>query len=559
MITLTPSTCRRLQQLPQPTESIWEGDRRPLPIQINDPSNPNRQLEECIIWVDGSEGVVRAMEMVSSQTGPEAIVRVLLKAMESPPTPSKPSQPQKIVVRDREIQFYLRGVLQGLDITIEHRPQLPLIDHLFDQMANEAIPSPPPLPEPYETALLKAAQKIWQAEPWHRLAEHQVIGLELNQWDIERFYVSILGMLGEEYGILLYRSLESLKGFRSAVLAHKHSREILEDAFLHQDCYFVTFDLKEDSSFADFDEPFFPLNQLRWSEIEPNFGVIHPLEGLRSTLAEEEVLAMICALEALQRFFKATRDRLSRQSFESLTYRYRINLPEGRTEQGKSFVWVKAETLPEVATDLQEMMMSAMVDQDEDDDEDDDDEEWEISLPILRTDLIPENALCTLSILPWENWELIRQQVEFYQAAPQQIQIEGEGLPIIMIQTSKPKAKEVIAELLAFDGLEGIGFNLGEDPDRDTTFDLGILRTGDGELYLFDEFERNSEYRKDRKKWDDRCRQTAGYCGLVIATGMRGQSRGNPKPKDMLALFETKFLSIQDLNLGVLQKIPYLL
>jgi hypothetical protein len=44
---------------------------------------------------------------------------------------ASPARPQRIVVRDREIQFYLRGALQGLDIAIDYAPELPLIDRMF--------------------------------------------------------------------------------------------------------------------------------------------------------------------------------------------------------------------------------------------------------------------------------------------------------------------------------------------------------------------------------------------------------------------------------------------
>ncbi|MBP0030296.1 hypothetical protein PN466_02165 [Roseofilum reptotaenium CS-1145] len=542
MITLTPSTCRRLQQLPQPGESIWEADRRIIPISLKEGFQP-----ECILWVDGSEGVVRSMEMVNPQTGPEALVRALLKAMEAPPAPSQPSRPKKIVVCDREIQFYLRGVLQDLDIDIEYRPQLPLIEHLFQQMAEEVTQQTPQIAPKYLTSLSKSAEKIWQVQPWQSLAEHQIISVQLNQWDIEKFYVSILGMLGEEYGILLYRSLDSLKQFRQALIDH-NTMEDIESALFHQDCFFLTFELKPDSPLSDLAEEECILELLPWSEIEASFGVIHPLEGLRTTLYEREPVAMMVALEALHRFFKSTRNSLDTESFESLSQRYRISLPK-TAEESKSSLLVKVETLPEVSLELDAMMNDLEEDEEEDEDFDG---------PLLQYDLIPDNALCRLDILRWETWESIREQIQFHPAAPDHIRGVGAGLPVAIVQTSKRNAKTLIRDLEAFDGLEGLGFNGGEDPYTEKTFDLGILQTGDGDLYLFDEFEINSTYQKNRQNWDDQCRKTQGYCGLLIAMGMRGESRGNPQPKDMLALFEAKFLSIEDLKLGILQKTQFL-
>lgn len=550
MINLTPSTCRRLQQLPQPGESIWEGERRALPIALRPGSGPSGSAPECILWVDGSEGAVRSMDMVSSQVGPEAIVRALIKAMEAPSAPSQPSRPQKIVVCDREIQFYLRGVLQNLDIVIEYRPQLPLIDHLFQQMAQEVGQHPPQIAPEYLNLLSKSAKKIWQIQPWQTLAEHQILSVQLNQWDIENFYVSILGMLGEEYGILLYRSLDSLKQFRQAVIDH-NTMEDIETALFHQDCFFVTFDLKDDSAFAELAEEEYILDLLSWSEIQPSFGVIHPLEGLRTTLYDREPVAMMVALEALHRFFKSTEDSLDLETFTSIEQRYRISLPKTDEDQ-KSSLLVKVETLPEVALELDAMMKSS-----EEDEEDEEDEK--VNFPLVRDDLIPENALCSLDILPWETWKIIHKKLEFHPAAPEEIRGIGQGLPVVIIQISKQNAKMLIDDLEMFEGLDGIGFNLGEDPYTETTLDLGLLQTGDGDLYLFHEFELTAGHQKNRKKWEAQCRKLQGYCGLIIAMGMRGKSRGNPQAKDMLALFEAKFLSVEDLKLGILKKNRYLL
>jgi len=47
-----------------------------------------------------------------------------------------------------------------------------------------------------------------------------------------------MGGHGMEYGILLYRSEQSLKRFRASVLTEEESPEQLEEAFLKQDCLF---------------------------------------------------------------------------------------------------------------------------------------------------------------------------------------------------------------------------------------------------------------------------------------------------------------------------------
>lgn len=61
-----------------------------------------------------------------------------------------------------------------------------------------------------------------------------------------------------------------------------------------------------------------------------------------------------------------------------------------------------------------------------------------------------------------------------------------------------------------------------------------------------------------RKKWKERCKNTNGYCGLIISRGLMGASRGQPQLRDMMALFEARSLSPKDLGIGMLQLMPQL-
>lgn len=539
MAALNHSTLRRLQQLPQ-ISSVWEGDRRPL-SRDSALDADSEGTGDCILWVDGSEGVVRAMDVVTPDNGPEAVVRTLLRAMEHPQSPAPAVRPQKIVVKDRQIQFFLRGVLQDLDIAIDYVPDLPLIDEIFRGMQEVALNRPPQLPPQYAQSLIETAYNIWQDAPWEILAEHQIISIALNQWDIGNLFISVLGRGGLDYGVLLYRSLESLKRFRQQV-AHEKSFETLEQAFLGQDCLFVTFD-----SIHNLDrEDELDIGQLSVSEIEPNFGNLHPLEGLRSILYEEEALTVLVALEAFHRFLKASRRKLIGGNFPSINSRYRIPIPQpnGETEQHS----VRVSTVPELADELWQMAMEA---------EEDEDDELEFQMPLLRDDLVPPNSFLSLGVVPWETVEYLRGKALFHQSAGVDIQAIGDGLPVVLIQTSNPKAKTLIQDLQEAGGVKAICFNPGEDPFAEERYDLGILQTHDGELHLFGEFvDDDPIHREARKKWDRRCQSTKGWCGLIIAKGLTGASRGQPQFKDMMALFEVRSLSPKDLGIGPLQLMP---
>lgn len=544
MTSFNRSTSRRLKKLTQ-IPSVWEGDRRPLSSSHAHHFDSDAK-GECILWVDGSQGVVRGMDVIAPETGPEAVVRTLMRAMEHPQSPAKPARPQKIVVRDCEIQFYLRGVLQDLDIVIDYVPELPLIDELFRSFEEIIDGQIPELPPQYAQALQEKAFAVWEVAPWEFLEEQQILSIEINQWDVSTLYASVMGMLGMEYGILFYRSEESLKRFRASVLQDEESQGRLEEAFLKQDCLFLTFEQLSDGD-EDEDEVD-DLADLPISEIDPTFGNIHPLEGLRSVLYDEEALIVLVALESLYRFIRDHRRQLSENIFPSLSHRYRISLP--KSDPATKSVSVTVSTMPELATELEEMAGFDMEDSEID-------ELGSSILHSLRDDLIPEDSFLSLGVVSWEMLEYLRQDVIYHQAG--EIQPVGDGLPVILIQTSRPKAKTVIENIEAAGGLQAICFNPGADPLDGDRYDLGLLQTQNGELFLFGEFlDDDPTHVEARKKWNQRCKNTKGYCGLIIAKGLTGASRGNPQLRDMMAVFEAQSLSPKDLGLGTLQLMPQL-
>ena len=540
MTAISLSTQRRLQQLPQ-LPSVWEGERRYVAELVANAELEDNERRELIVWVDGVECVVRSMQVVNATMGSEAVVRALIEAMESPQAPSQPARPQKIIVRDRQLQFYLRGVLQDLEIVVDYVPELPIVDELFNRFISMASSRAPKLPRKYLELLKTTAREIWDLAPWLLLADYEAISIELNRWDIAKFYVSVMGMLGMEYGILLYRSVESLHRFRALALSEDESMQ-MESAFLAQDCIFVTFDAIVPDRAVD-------LGDLTAAQIEPNFGNIHPMEGMRPFLYEEEAIATHVALVALKEFIVTFREQLQADDLPSLTQTVRVSIPDPAVVAVQSSpvqslartAPVKVETLPQLSQELLKMHLEM--------DLDDDFDPLELQ---IREDLIPNNSFVSLGVMPWDRVETIRRSVTYHQTS--EVQSLGEGLPIVMIQTTRPKAREIVERIQSAGGLQGICFNPGEDPIAGDSFDLGILHLTDGQMQLFGEFYNESATNVEaRHKWHQRSKKTKGYCGLLVAQGLTGKARGNPGVRDTVAFLETRSLSNDDLGLGTLQ------
>ncbi len=507
---------------------------------VDESESEDNQMRELIVWVDGVDCLVRSMEVVSETMGSEAIVRALIKAMEAPQAPSQPARPQKIIVRDRQLQFYLRGVLQDLEIAIEYVPELPIIDELFHRFAEMAGVSTPKLSRKYLDLLKTEARSLWALAPWAMLADYEVVSIELNHWDIDKLYVSVMGMLGMEYGILLYRSLESLQRFRSMALNDDEAIE-MELAFLAQDCMFLTFEALSEPLTGRINRNLeHQLTSLPAKLIEPSFGNIHPMEGMRPFLYEEEAIAACVALAAFNGFLTAFKRQLQANDLPRLTKRIKVRFPD--TELIEQ---VTVETLPELSAELLEMHLAL--------DADGETEFDPLELQI-QEDLIPDDSFIKLEIMPWDRVESTRRSVTYHQTS--EVKAVGAGLPIITIQTTRSKAASIVNRIQSAGGLQGICFNPISDPDG-ANFELGILQLADGEMQLFGEFYSESAVQIDeRKKWHQQSQKTKGYCGLIIADGLTGKARQNPGIKETIAFLETKSLSNDDLGLGTLQLVP---
>ncbi|MFS8885853.1 DUF6930 domain-containing protein [Synechococcus sp. H70.2] len=526
---LPAATVRRLQKLPQ-IPSVWEGDRHRLPGSLVVGSQTFSSLAEgeCILWVDGVQGVVRAMEVVPAGSGMEPIVRALIAAMERP-NGALPARPQKIVVRDREVQFFLRGILHELNIKVEYQPELPLIEEILQSFAEAQGQIPPPLPEDYAELVAGKALAIWQDAPWEYLEDHQILAIELHHWDIETLYVSVLGRSGREYGVLFYRSLSSLKQFRQQ--AGQVPTPEMEEAFLRQDCLYLTFQPRHPELE---DLPDLDLAELDPEEIEPNFGTIHPLEGLRVTLQEEEAATLAVALEALHRFLKQYRRKLEK-GFQPCQGQYCLPNPQ---REGETLP-VQVRTLPDVAAEL--LALEA--------------EDEKPTQALLRDDLLPEGAQLGLGLLPWATVEVLRRAGQVHPLPQSKLVQRGEGLPVVIVRTSRSKAKQLIENLRSEGGPQGVCFNTGVDPFDGHRYELEIVQTGNCDLHLFGEFpEDDPAHSMARKRWERRCRDTGGCCGLVIAMGANSQQAELPV-HHILALFEMQVLSPKRLGLGPMVRV----
>ncbi len=568
---LSPFTCRRLSQLPR-LSSVWECDRRPLAAMANalgplaDPEDgPESAQGDCIMWADSLHGIVRGLSVVPRETGNEAIVRTLLQAIETPQGGVEPARPRKVIVRDREIQFFLRGALQDLNIPVEHASTLPVIDEVFQKLQSPEIPTVD-LPEAFEETLLQKAALLWQDAPWQYFSEQEILAIELNCWEIETLYLSVLGLAGMEYGLLFYRDLASLQQFRHKLLNSHDFSDGMKQAFLEQNCLFINFNLADDGVILHPASKGHPQNTAKPGSskgrnvraiggaldvpISYEFGSLHPLEGLRSQLAAEEAASLIVALEALHRFFKKHDVSVEDFALKPVSSRFRIANPAYSTQPTAKAspadipekITVKISTLPEVSA----AFLEEALDPDE-----------PPNLAPLIDDSVPEGSLIILGSHAEEKLEPLREITRIHYQdflhPPKQRPNQQAIWPILTIQTSRPKARQLVQRLQAEGGIRAICFNPGNDPISGQVFRVGILQTEKGHLHLFNEYEIEDPADSfSLEKWSQASANNFHCCGCIIATGATGVKRGRPTIKEVVAFFEMPDKRPEELGLAPL-------
>jgi hypothetical protein len=205
---------------------------------------------------------------------------------------------------------------------------------------------------------------------------------------------------------------------------------------------------------------------------------------MRSQLADEEGATFLVAMEALQRFITRYRAQLEKPPLKALQSSYKIPNPE--KNGGASPLKVTVKTLPQVTAELAA----------EADDVLGDGPEGLVDFPVLRDDYVPEGAIIILTQFQQQVLNDLRHDSAIvFQGLEGKWAPNGTAnspdLPVVLIQTSRPKAKTLIQQLQQANGVQAVCFNPGSDPFSGEAFELGLLQTGDGELHLFAEYETN--------------------------------------------------------------------
>ncbi|RMH66614.1 MAG: hypothetical protein D6676_04860 [Cyanobacteria bacterium J003] len=509
---LPTATIRRLLNLPQ-VAAIWVGGGRSL--------GTDNDEAFCAAWLDPKEQVIRSMGIGQFPPTPEQLTRLLVQAIEYPRHPeAQPCRPDAIIVDDRELQFFLRGVVAPLDIQVEYQAQVPPLDDFFEFMAAAATrddQNVKVLPREYVPLYKQKIGEFAQLDIWRRLNSVTPLQLHCDAWDSPTLFAVLVSPQGakRDFGLMLYRGQEALRNFWQQIdqeypYIDEEDAERLEETVLRNDCFFLNFsevdeeDLGNDLSFV-----------LRGHAYTIELGVIHPLEGIRHFYAPEEAEMVYVAIAVLIKFWKKTKKQFEKEEYPELNLRFKIPSP-CHFALGYQ---VQVATAPQMIPGI---------------DEDTEDSKSQRQIPI-DTAAIPEEAYILFKRFPPKELEELQAAVAYHQRG--EIPEEFKGYPVLTIQTKKSAAAALTAKIVEEGGIHHLTVFPLSGPEQIVML---LAQTNANHLWLLDTFDAASG--SLLLDWIKEVNDLGGTCGLAVAYGLTGKTRMQPTLQQNVGLFETSLV-----------------
>ncbi|MFN3361204.1 MAG: hypothetical protein ACK421_07260, partial [Pseudanabaenaceae cyanobacterium] len=314
---------------------------------------------------------------------------------------------------------------------------------------------------------------------------------------------------------------ENLKQFRlNTVREEMGGMAEMADAFMQQDCIFMIFNRDDEM------EPEIKhfMHNFGWSltDYYPHFGVLHPLEGDREFLYAEETLAITATLDVLVQFFRQYKKQFRHDKFPPLTATYTPSSVADPTPITiKTLVAESEEIVSFVAPDLEENNL-------------------------IEEGLLPRGSLLRLTFFDSGLLEIIRNIVPY--AVTKDWRLRDKEYPVLLVQNTRPEITLLINTLQKQEDLQKLGFMPLESREE-----VGLFITGSGNIYGFEEFGREWQGHPAFKHWKQVCQNNEG-CIVLLAMGLKGKSKGNPRPSHILAYYEVDYIGAEDLAAQILHR-----
>ncbi len=306
----------------------WVGGRRLMPSYVME-DKPFRP--ELVIWLDVTNDLIVGSEAFKPGEPLTAEADMLAAAMKTPMT-GKPRSPSSIRVADAALAALLRGRL-GPDARIEVA-ETPELDRVIEAMAaslsrdeqDASYLEGGRIPVDTVRRFFTAAAKLWKMAPWKNVYDSQLLRLDCPALDARNKVVSIIGNLGESFGVLVFDSLGGFEAMGERSDAHMAGEQLTN---LGTHIFSINFERGSEIPKAMRRE----IDQHGWrvpdANAYPRIQWIDPDRMLRPLTDRDVVFATACA-EAITEFFARHGNDIAGGTFKRASERIAIEDLPGR-------------------------------------------------------------------------------------------------------------------------------------------------------------------------------------------------------------------------------------
>ena len=286
----------------------WLGGRYKLPKPVRD--GDALVYPEVDLWLELPRDVVVGSQIANPRNG--VSFGDGLKAVMKQPTEGSPRRPARIRVAEERLADAVRGVVGG-DVAVVVAP-VPELDAAFAELAGViGAPAPVPtylgggaIPPAVVADLFAAASILFRIAPWRRVAEEQILRVDIPSIAIDGACLSIIGGADESFGLLLFRSLDAYDAFAAGPPAPgkkpRAAAAVRETALLS-----LSFDRKKDLPPEMLEE----IKQHRWEVAGAKaYPVVFAIDADAEPMAmtERDVRILTACTLAFLAFFARHRD-----------------------------------------------------------------------------------------------------------------------------------------------------------------------------------------------------------------------------------------------------------
>lgn len=188
----------------------WVGGRVLMPSYVmeDEPFRP-----ELVVWLDVAHDQVVGTDMCRPGENASALAQVLATAMAAPMAgpPRKPSQIR--VAHSAEADLLRAHVAKDMRVVVAPTPELDQMLEVMTASMQRDDGRATYLEDGKVSAeamarFFVAASKLWRAAPWKLVDDSQLLRLDAKRLDAHDKAVSIIGALGESFGVLVFDSVD---------------------------------------------------------------------------------------------------------------------------------------------------------------------------------------------------------------------------------------------------------------------------------------------------------------------------------------------------------------